>query len=54
MKEGMLVRVLPPFDEAYPNTYLVVQVDVAEDGQQVVYLEGIESAFAPSYLEVAQ
>lgn len=51
MKEGMPVRVLPPFDEAYPNTYLVVQVDVAADGQQVVYLGGIESAFAPSYLE---
>lgn len=54
MEEGMLVRVLAPFDEAYPNTYTVVQVDMAGDGQQVVYLEGIESAFAPSYLEVAQ
>lgn len=53
MKEGMLVRVLPPFDEAYPGTYQVVQVGVAEDGQMVVYLEGIESAFAPSYLEAA-
>lgn len=54
MEEGMLVRVLSPFDEGYPNTYPVVQVDIAEDGQLVVYLEGIESAFAPSYLEVAQ
>lgn len=53
MKEGMLVRVLPPFDEAYPNIYPVVQVGVAEDGQQVVYLEGIESAFDSSYLEAA-
>lgn len=54
MKEGMLVRVLPPFDEAYPGTYQVVQVGAAEDGQVVVYLEGIESAFAPSYLEALQ
>ncbi len=54
MKEGMLVRVLPPFDEAYPGTYLVVRVDTAEHGQQVMYLEGIESAFAPTYLEAAQ
>lgn len=51
MEEGMLVRVLEPFNEAYPNTYLIVQVDAAEDGQQVVYLEGIESAFSPAYLE---
>ena len=51
MEEGMLVRVLAPFEEAYPNTYTVVQVDTAEDSKQVVYLEGVESAFDPSYLE---
>lgn len=54
MEVGMLVRVLPPFDEAYPNTYLVVQVAAAEDGQQVVYLDGIDPAFSPVYLEAAQ
>ena len=50
---GMSVRVLPPFAEAFPATYTVAEVRLADDQQTVVFLEGIETAFAPVYLEQA-
>lgn len=50
---GTSVRVLPPFAEAFPETYTVAEVKVVEDGQTVVFLEGIDSAFSPDYLESA-
>lgn len=50
---GMEVRVLSPFDQAFPATYTVVDVCVAEDNQTIVYLDGIETAFSPDYLEQA-
>lgn len=48
---GTAVRVLPPFAEAFPGTYTVAGVGIAEDSQTVIYLEGIDTAFAPYYLE---
>ena len=53
MEAGQIVKVLPPFAEAFPGAYEVYKVTVADDGQAVVYLSGIESAFSPDYLEVA-
>lgn len=50
---GMSVRVLPPFAEAFPGTYTVAEVRQADDQQTIVLLEGIETAFAPVYLEQA-
>jgi hypothetical protein len=50
---GMQVRVLSPFDQAFPATYTVADVRVAEDNQTIVYLDGIDTAFAPDYLEQA-
>lgn len=50
---GTVVRVAAPFDNDLPDSYTVESVVVAEDGQLVVLLAGIESAFAPEYLEVA-
>jgi hypothetical protein len=47
------VIVLPPFADAFPGVHTVSTVSTADDGQTVVYLEGIESAFAPMYLEAA-
>lgn len=41
------VRVLAPFDSAYPATYRVI----ASSGD-VVHLEGVDPAFAPQFLEV--
>jgi hypothetical protein len=53
MNPGDRVIVLPPFAEAFPGVNAVASVGTADDGQTVVYLEGIESAFAPIYLELA-
>lgn len=50
---GTKVRVLPPFDQAFPDTYTVAAAQFAEDSQTVVYLDGIDSAFSPDYLEQA-
>lgn len=41
---GIVVRVLAPFNEAYPDSYTVMSVDTAS-----VYLEG--TCFAPIYLQ---
>lgn len=50
MTPGAVVRVLAPFDEAFPGTYSVEWREII-DGQDVVHLEGVESAFDPKYLE---
>ena len=50
---GTVVRVAAPFDNDLPDSYTVESVVAAEDGQLVVLLAGVESAFAPEYLEVA-
>ena len=45
---GDKVRVLWPFDEAYPEVYTVAIVDVQDT---YVMLEGVESAFAWHFVE---
>ena len=52
MDNGSTVRVKAPFDEAFPGTYTVERTELADDGQPVVYLVGVESAFFPDNLEV--
>lgn len=52
MINGDRVRVLPPFDEAFPGGYVVESMPNAEDGQVVVFLVGHEPAFSPLHLEV--
>lgn len=42
-----IVRVLPPFDAAFPGTYRV-----ESSSGEVVQLEGFEGAFAPQFLEI--
>ncbi len=54
IEAGVSVRVLAPFDEAFPGTYTVERTELADDGQPVVYLVGVESAFAPENLELAE
>lgn len=51
---GNIVRVLPPFSEAFPDQYVVREVSLAEGNQTIVYLVGVESAFAPEHLEVIE
>jgi hypothetical protein len=51
---GTEVRVLPPFDEAFPDVYHIAEIRAAEDNQTVVFLEGVDSAFSPDYLEPAE
>lgn len=54
MDIGSAVHVKAPFDEAFPGAHTVERTELAEDGQMVVYLVGIESAFAPGYLEALE
>lgn len=49
--EGQMVRVLPPFAEAFPGVYEIVTVVVHDDGQIAYDLRDI-GAFAPIYVEV--
>lgn len=53
-KPGQVVRVLEPFDEAYPDSYSIIEVVTQEDGQQVCRLDGVESAFDPKFLTPAE
>ena len=52
MDNGSTVRVKAPFDAAFPDTYTVERTELADDGQPVVYLVGVEPAFSPDNLEV--
>ena len=51
---GAAVRVLAPFDEAYPDTYTVAEVITHDDEQVACLLDGVESAFAPHFLAAAE
>jgi hypothetical protein len=53
MNPGDRVVILPPFADAFPGVRTVAFVGTADDGQTVIYLEGMGSAFAPMYLEAA-
>lgn len=44
---GDTVRILPPFGETYTGEYKIIDID--ENG--VVFLENVEGAFDPIYLE---
>ena len=48
---GQIVRVLTPFSESFPDTYLITEVVTHEDGQ-VAYILGELGAFSSEYLEV--
>ncbi len=48
MKAGDKVRLLPPWDEFWPGVHTISEVQA-----EVVYLEGIEGAFDPVFVEVA-
>lgn len=52
MDNGSTVRVKAPFDEAFPDTYTIERTELADDGQPVVYLVGVELAFSPDNLEI--
>ena len=52
MQVGSTVRVLAPFNDAFPNDYEIVAVDTFVDGGPVYYLNGIEGAFDAKFLEV--
>ena len=52
MNVGNEVLVLEPFHESFSDTYVVREITQATDGQEVVFLEGVEAAFSPAYLEV--
>jgi hypothetical protein len=54
MQPGASVHILPPFADAFPGTFTVREVGTASDGQTVVFLVGVESAFSPCFLEVTQ
>jgi hypothetical protein len=51
---GELVRVLAPFNESFPDQYLVVDVVTSDDDTIAHYLEGIAGAFDHLYLELVE
>ena len=53
MEVGSSVIVKAPFDQAFPDTYTVESIGQADDGQTIVFLSGIESAFSPDHLELS-
>ena len=53
MEIGSKVRVKAPFDESFPDQYTVEQITQADDGNTIVYLAGIESAFSTDHLELS-
>ena len=51
MKVNDVVKVLEPFNETYPDTYVITEVKQTDDGQEV-YILGEIGAFSACYLEV--
>lgn len=49
---GSTVRILPPFDAAYPGEYIVVRTELTDDGATAFFVEGIEGGFDAKLLEV--
>ena len=49
---GPTVRILPPFDVAYPGEHLVVRTELSADGATVYFVEGIDGGFDAMFLEV--
>lgn len=52
MEVGLKVRVLTPFDVAFPDEYIIVSADSLVEGGPVYYLNGIDGAFDAKFLEV--
>lgn len=53
MNVGDIVKVLPPFNETYPDEYAITSVENADDGQTVYCLIGVFGAFSIDHLEGA-
>lgn len=51
---GDAVVLLPPFNVHFSGVQIIAGTGAADDGQPVVYLEGIESAFSPVFLQRAE
>lgn len=51
---GDAVVLLPPFNTHFPGVQIVAGTGAADDGAPVVYLDGIESAFSPVFLQGAE
>ena len=51
MQVGSTVRVLAPFNDAFPDVYTVSAINADIEGGPVYMLDGVESAFDIKYLE---
>ena len=49
---GATVRILPPFDAAYPGEYQVEREETTADGATAYFVPGIAGGFADCFLEV--
>lgn len=50
MNVGDIVKVLPPFNETYPDEYAITSIENADDGQTVYCLMGVFGAFSIDHL----
>lgn len=49
---GSVVRILPPFNAAYPGEYIVEREEPTADGATAYFVGGIEGGFDARFLEV--
>lgn len=52
LEVGQQVRVLAPFDETFPEVYVVREVLIQDDGNPIYFIGDIEGAFDIVFLEV--
>lgn len=52
--EGDEVVLLPPFGRHFPGVHIVAITSAADDGQPIIFLADIESAFSPVFLRRAE
>lgn len=48
---GDIVKVLPPFQASFSQEYTVDRIEIAGDGQQAIFLSGVEGGFSEIHLE---
>jgi hypothetical protein len=49
---GATVRILWPFEAAYPGEYVVTMSETTNDGQVAYFVDGIDGGFDVAFLEV--
>lgn len=49
---GAIVKILPPFSDAYPGEHTIEREELAADGATAYFVDGVEGGFDAQFLEV--